>query len=256
MPTPRKRFGQHFLNDQQIIEQILLAIDPQVADHLVEIGPGQGAITIPLLKKVGQMDVIELDRDLIPSLRGRCAGKGKLNLFEADALEFDYNQLYQNNEPLRLVGNLPYNISTPLIFYLLEFAKIIKDMHFMLQKEVVDRLAATPGNKDYGRLSIMVQYHCDVVALFDVPADAFYPSPRVESSVVRLLPYTQAPFRVNDYEKFSNIVKQAFSQRRKTLRNCLKTMISDEFWEKIGIDSTRRPEELSVEDYVRMSNAL
>lgn len=254
MHIPRKRFGQHFLHDKQIIQQIINAINPQPGQHFVEIGPGQGALTVPLLKQINQLDVIEIDRDLIPALTARCADKGQLNVYQADALEFDYTILIKEPAPLRMVGNLPYNISTPLIFHLLKFAKYIADMHFMLQKEVVERLAAKANQEAYGRLSIMVQYHCEVTNLFFVPPDAFYPPPQVDSSVVRLIPYAEIPHRAKNYAHFANIVKQAFSHRRKTLRNSLKEMVNDENWLAIGIDSQQRAEQLGVKDYVAISN--
>jgi len=253
---PRKRFGQHFLQDESVIQHLVDVIAPRAEEHLVEIGPGQGALTFPILKLSRQLDVVELDRDLIPILNARAKEFGKLIVHEADALEFDFSQLVEKNLPLRIIGNLPYNISTPLIFHLLGFADSITDMHFMLQKEVVDRLAAAPGNSDYGRLSIMVQYHCQVTSLFDVPPDAFYPPPKVTSSIVRMLPHHTLPFTANNYFHFKNLVKQAFSQRRKTLRNCLKLLMTDEDWQKTDILPTLRPEQLSVKDYVGLSNIL
>lgn len=252
----RKRFGQHFLHDKQVIQRIIDFIHPLSEEHLVEIGPGQGALTLPILKTVGQLDVIEIDWDLIPALKTRCLGKGALIVHQADALEFNFKTLLWNNELLRIIGNLPYNISTPLIFHLLEFSSFIKDMHFMLQKEVVNRLAASPGCGDYGRLSIMVQYHCEVTALFDVHPDAFYPPPQVESSVVRFIPYAKKPIETLNYAHFENVVKVAFSHRRKTLRNSLKTLLTDDDWSRIEIDPNLRPEELKVEDFVNLSNTL
>jgi 16S rRNA (adenine1518-N6/adenine1519-N6)-dimethyltransferase len=255
--TPRKRFGQHFLQDEAVIQHLVDVIAPRLEDHLVEIGPGQGALTMPILKRSQKLDVVELDRDLIPVLNARAKEYGQLRVHAADALKFDFSALVHKNIPLRIIGNLPYNISTPLIFHLLEYAASITDMHFMLQKEVVDRLAAEPGNSDYGRLSIMVQYHCQVTALFDVPPDAFYPPPRVMSSIVRLQPYhITLPHTVNNYHHFQTLVKQAFSQRRKTLRNCLKLLMTDEDWKKTDIAPTLRPEQLSVKDYVQLSNML
>lgn len=254
MHVARKRFGQHFLHDKQIIQRIVDVIDPLPEQHLVEIGPGQGAITLPILKVVGQLDVIELDWDLIPALKIRCLGKGALIVHQADALEFDFKSLLQDTESLRIIGNLPYNISTPLIFHLLEFSEHITDMHFMLQKEVVDRMAAVAGDDDYGRLGIMVQYHCKVTSLFHVPPSAFYPPPQVDSSVVRLVPYHEIPHPAKNYQHFSNLVKLAFSHRRKTLRNCLKSIMTDADWNKTTIDPQLRPEQLSVADYVQLSN--
>lgn len=256
MHIARKRFGQHFLHDKMVIQQIIDAIQPAPEDHLVEIGPGQGALTVPLLKIIGQLDVIELDRDLIPALKVRCLGKGALIVHQGDAMTFDFSTLVHTSEPLRIIGNLPYNISTPLLFHLLSYSSYIKDMHFMLQKEVVDRIAAKPSTSAYGRLSIMVQYHCSTTALFDVEPGAFYPPPQVDSSVIRIIPYHQLPFQAKDYQHFAELVKLAFSHRRKTLRNSLKNLVSDEQWQKIKIDSHLRPEELSVEQYVLLSNIL
>lgn len=250
----RKRFGQHFLHDKQIIQRLVDIIAPKPGEHIVEIGPGQGALTVPILKLIHSMDAVELDRDLIPALKSRCADKGDLIIHQADALEFDFSSLISHSAPMRLIGNLPYNISTPLIFHLLEYAQHITDMHFMLQKEVVDRIAAKPGNGDYGRLSIMVQYHCETTALFDVPPSAFYPPPQVTSSVVRLVPYREITHFARDYPHFEKIVKEAFSHRRKTLRNSLKELIRDEDWKRIEVDPHLRPEQLSVSDYVKISN--
>lgn len=256
MHVARKRFGQHFLHDKSVVQRIVDVFAPQPGQHIVEIGPGQGAITLPLLKKTGALDVIEFDRDLIPVLKNRCSGKGDLTIHQADALAFDYSTLIKNNQPIRLVGNLPYNISTPLLFHLLEYAAHITDMHFMLQKEVVDRIAAKPGSHSYGRLSIMVQYHCRVSALFDVGPEAFNPPPQVDSSIIRLIPYQELPYLASDYPHFAHVVKTAFSQRRKTLRNCLKQLVQDEVWEAVHIDSQLRPEQLTVAEYVKLSNAI
>lgn len=253
---PRKRFGQHFLRDQMIIQRIIDAIHPSTRDHLVEIGPGQGAMTVPLLKEVKQLEVVELDRDLIPELERRTERLGKLTVYSADALEFDFASIKQDDRKLRVVGNLPYNISTPLIFHLLTYSAIISDMVFMLQKEVALRLAAQPSTDDYGRLSVMVQYHCAVELLFDVPATAFYPPPQVKSSIVQLTPYPTPPFPANDYKLFAEIVKLAFGQRRKTLRNSLKELVSDDAWAHINIHSNLRPENLSVQDFVAIANAM
>lgn len=256
MHIARKRFGQHFLHDKYIIQRLVDVIQPGPEQHIVEIGPGQGALTVPILQKIGQLDAIELDRDLIPALKTRCLGKGALIVHQEDALEFDFKTLQHQTELLRVIGNLPYNISTPLIFHLLTFADIIEDMHFMLQKEVVDRLAAQAGHDAYGRLSIMVQYHCAVTALFDVHPESFYPPPQVESGVVRIIPYKQLPHVARDYELFASLVRQAFSHRRKTLRNCLKPQVSDDVWNQINIDSHLRPEQLGVGDFVRLSNLV
>jgi 16S rRNA (adenine1518-N6/adenine1519-N6)-dimethyltransferase len=256
MHVARKRFGQHFLQDKTIIQRIVDAIMPRPGQNIVEIGPGQGALTLPILKKVEKLQVVELDRDLIPQLKMRCADKGELIIHQADALDFDFSQLALGPQSMRLIGNLPYNISTPLIFHLIQYSAYIIDMHFMLQKEVVDRLAARAGSDAYGRLSIMVQYHCRVTSLFNVGPAAFNPPPQVDSSVVKLIPHRELPYRAENYAHFANLVKTAFSHRRKTLRNCLRTLVSDETWENVHLDSQLRPEQLSLGDFVKLSNAL
>ncbi len=256
MPTPRKRFGQHFLCDQGIIQKIIAALAPKVSDHLVEIGPGQGALTMPILKQIHHLEVIELDRDLVLELEKRSKHKDQLLIYSADALAFDFASIKKDDRLLRVFGNLPYNISTPLIFHVLQFAPMIADMLFMLQKEVAERLAATANSKKYGRLSVMVQYHCRVDLLFDVPAHAFFPPPQVQSSIIRLTPYRDFPYRARDYALFEKIVRQAFGQRRKTLRNSLKDIISDNIWATININSHLRAENLSVKDFVEMSNSI
>lgn len=256
MHVARKRFGQHFLQDKQVIQRIVDAIMPMPDQHLVEIGPGQGALTLPLLKRIHHLDVVEIDRDLIPQLKTRCAGKGELVVYQADVLDFDFSQLVKEGQSLRLVGNLPYNISTPLIFHLIQFAEHISDMHFMLQKEVVDRMSARVGSDAYGRLSIMVQYHCRVNSLFNVSPGAFFPPPQVDSSIVRLVPHREFPYLAQDYTHFENLVKAAFSHRRKTLRNCLKQMMTDEDWDNVDVDPHLRAEQVSLSEYVKLSNTL
>ncbi len=251
----RKRFGQNFLHDPGIIQRIIDAINPRPEDALVEIGPGLGALTEHLLRAAGKLQAVELDRDLIPHLERELAPLGELSIHNADALKFDFATLYQG-EKLRLVGNLPYHISTPLIFHLLENAALIRDMHFMLQQEVVDRMAAPPGGGDYGRLSIMVQYHCRVDKLFSVPPGAFNPPPKVYSAIVRLLPYEAPPVDVGDEARFAELVARAFTQRRKTLRNNLKGLLDAEAIEACGIDPGRRPETLSLEEYAALSRRL
>lgn len=252
----RKRFGQNFLTDDHVVARIVAAIHPQADDHLVEIGPGLGVLTQALLPHVAAMDAIELDRDIIPKLARQCRDRGQLTIHSADALKFDFATLAADGRKLRIVGNLPYNISTPLMFHLLAKRELIADMHFMLQKEVVDRLAATPGGKDYGRLSVMMQYHCRVEALFDVPPEAFTPAPKVTSAVVRLLPYHEAPVAVTDADLLDQVVTQAFSQRRKTLRNTLKPLLSAERMEQLGIDPGRRAETLSLAEFATLANAV
>ncbi|MFZ5589054.1 MAG: 16S rRNA (adenine(1518)-N(6)/adenine(1519)-N(6))-dimethyltransferase RsmA [Pseudomonadota bacterium] len=253
---PRKRFGQHFLHDSAVVERIVAAIRPQPGQRIVEIGPGLGALTRPLLRILGSLDVVELDRDVIPLLREACAGLGELRIHSADALKFDFSGLAADGARLRIVGNLPYNISTPLIFHLLEQAHSIQDMHFMLQKEVVERLAAAPGGADYGRLNVMVQYRCAVEKLFTVGAGAFSPPPKVESAVVRLTPHPRPPVRVDDEDIFARVVAQAFTQRRKTLRNTLKGLLKAEQLQALGIDPGLRAETLSLEQFARISNAV
>lgn len=248
---PRKRFGQNFLRDKDITAKIIAAISPKKNDQIIEIGPGLGALTTQLLPIVSEMSAVEIDRDLIPKLQASCKDLGILNIYQEDALKFDFCKL---GTTLRIVGNLPYNISTPLIFHLLDQIECVLDMHFMLQKEVVERLNALPGTKDYGRLSVMVQYFCEVTQLFTVKPQAFYPVPKVTSAVVRLIPHIKIPTPARDIKTLEKIVKQAFSQRRKIIQNSLKTIISAEQLSELNIDPKSRPEQLSVEDFVRISN--
>jgi 16S rRNA (adenine1518-N6/adenine1519-N6)-dimethyltransferase len=250
----KKRFGQHFLQDHAVIQTLIQYINPKQDQQIVEIGPGMGALTFPLLKLLDKMEVIEIDRDVIKHLQQQ--GGDKLIIHNMDALRFDLNQLLKEGQPLRIVGNLPYNISTPLIFHLLEYAQHIQDMHFMLQKEVVERIAAQPGSKSYGRLSVMVQYHCETQYLFYVAPEAFSPPPKVDSAVLRLHPWQQKPYQAKDIKLLAQVVTQAFSMRRKTLRNTLKKLLSTEQIEAVGIDPTLRPENLSVKNYVDLSNLL
>lgn len=252
----RKRFGQHFLQDINVVARMVAAINPQPDDHIVEIGPGLGVLTEALLSYVPEMDAVELDRDIIPKLAKRCGPLGRLNIHAADALRFDFTSLADDERPLRIVGNLPYNISTPLMFHLLESRHMIQDMHFMLQKEVVDRLAAEPGNKDYGRLSVIMQYHCQVESLFVVPPDAFVPPPKVNSSIVRLVPYENPVVTVKDVKALETILNAAFSQRRKTLRNTLRGYLSAEQIEAQDIEPGRRAETLSLEEYAKLANSF
>ena len=250
----RKRFGQNFLHDPAVIDRIVRAVNPQPGDRIVEIGPGLGAITEPLLDAAGRLDVIELDRDLAARLQEHYADR-PLTLHTADALKFDFRQLPEAGEKLRIVGNLPYNISTPLLFHLMTQLDCIRDIHCMLQKEIVDRLAAIPNTHDYGRLSVMIQYHCQVTPLFTVGPGAFKPSPKVDSSVVRLTPHSEPPVRVNDFALFSQLVTQAFNQRRKTIRNGLKQYLSAEEIEAVGIDPSARPETLDLGAFARLADA-
>lgn len=253
MHRPRKRFGQHFLHSSEAIARILRAIAPQPEQHLLEIGPGQGVLTAPLLASGAKLDLVELDRDLIPALEAIAAlSEGRLHVYQADALEFDICALARDAK-LRVVGNLPYNISTPLIFRLLAQRHCIKDMHFMLQKEVVDRMAAAPGGKDYGRLSVMLQYHCEVHRLFTIGPFAFNPPPKVDSAFVRLIPHTRAPVEVADPRLLEDVVRLAFMYRRKTLRNALATLLDSEAISAAGVDPGLRAEQLSLEDFARLA---
>lgn len=252
----RKRFGQNFLRDPGIISRIVRAIAPHAGERLVEIGPGQGALTEPLLDAAGHLEVIELDRDLIPGLRVQFFNYPGFVIHEGDALKFDFRALQGDGVPLRVVGNLPYNISTPLIVHLLQAGDAVQDMHFMLQKEVVERLAANPGGADWGRLSVMAQYHCRVESLFVVPPEAFVPRPKVESAIVRLTPHVERPSTAADEPLLFDLVRQAFSQRRKTLRNNLKGRVDADALEALGIDPGRRPQTLTVEEFVRIANHL
>lgn len=251
----RKRFGQNFLVDERIIHRIITALSPAEGDNLVEIGPGRGALTGALLAASGQLQVVELDRDLALWLQEQFAANSGFRVHSGDALKFDFAPLGTAG-PLRVVGNLPYNISTPLLFHLLKYAGLIRDMHFMLQKEVVDRLAAPPGGKNYGRLSVVVQYHCRVDSLFPVPPQSFRPAPRVDSAVVRLLPLREPVVRARNPAFFHQVVSIAFQQRRKTLRNSLKPLTGSVDPAQTSIDLSLRPEVLSVAEFVQLSNEL
>jgi len=255
---PKKSFGQHFLHEKRYIDRIVSAIAPKDGDTLVEIGPGEGALTLPLLRVAGRLTAIELDTDLIPALAERAAPVGELKIIHADVLKVDFAALARElGAPrLRIAGNLPYYISSPILFHCVEHAAAIQDMHFMLQKEVVDRMAAEPGSKVYGRLSVMLQLACRVVPLFDVPPGAFRPPPKVDSSVVRLVPL--APEERHDAapEAVHAVVKAAFAQRRKTLANGLRQLLDAETIRAAGIDPGARAETLSPEDFVRLAKAL
>ncbi|MEL7310532.1 MAG: 16S rRNA (adenine(1518)-N(6)/adenine(1519)-N(6))-dimethyltransferase RsmA [Pseudomonadota bacterium] len=251
---PRKRFGQHFLVDQSIISAIVRAVAPTTTDHVVEIGPGQRALTDSLSRASGQLSLIEIDRDLVRSLHAAYQDQSHIRVIEADALTQDFSAM---GSDLRVVGNLPYNISTPLLFHLLDHQHAIRDMHFMLQKEVVDRIAAEAGEKAYGRLSVMVARSLTAEALFDVPPEAFDPPPKVQSAVVRLTPKPQQQ-RLGQSPGFAALVKQAFSMRRKTLRNSLRDWLTPDDIEACGIDPSRRPETLSISEFdalARKANA-
>ncbi len=285
---PRKRFGQHFLHERGVIQRIVAAFDPKLSDHVVEIGPGEGVLTRELAGKVAKLDVVELDRDLIEHLRQSLPES--VTIHNADALKFDFCSLAPSHGKLRIIGNLPYNISTPILFHLLDQAMHcdaqgrasaaggrkpgaavgeaangaslhrgprlcpIGDMLFMLQKEVVDRMVAAPGGKDYGRLSVMLQWGAKVEKLFNIAPGAFRPPPKVDSSIVRLTPHAVPPVEVHDPQRFAQIVKAAFSQRRKVLRNTLKGLVAPETMERLGIDPGRRAETLSLQEFAALAN--
>ena len=249
----RKRFGQHFLTDPGVIDAIVTSIAPRVDEIVVEIGPGQGAITRSLAARAGTLHAIELDRDLAARLRNEFGVASNVTIHEADALKFDFTELGQS---LRIVGNLPYNISTPLLFHLINYREHIVDMHFMLQKEVVDRMAAAPGSKTYGRLSIMLGCHFQIDALFDVDRHAFEPPPEVTSALVRLAPLPADTYIIDDEKRLSALVAEAFSQRRKTIRNSLRKVVDEAQLESVGIDPGLRPEAISIAHYVRLANTL
>ncbi len=252
----RKRFGQHFLHDRTVIQRIIAALQPQPGDALVEIGPGRGALTHDLLRAAGALDVIELDRDLIAPLQHACAEMGELRIHNQDALRFDFCSLMQGNTRLRIIGNLPYNISTPLLFHLLAQAHCIRDMHFMLQHEVVERMIAAPGGRTYGRLSVMIQYRCAVQKLFHVGPGAFTPPPKVDSSIIRMVPHATPPVAVSDEHIFEQVVRAAFGQRRKTLRNTLKALLTADEIQALDIDPGVRAEQLTLHDFARLSNTV
>lgn len=255
----RKRFGQNFLIDPQVIHDIVQAIAPRREDRLVEIGPGLGALTGPLLDRLDRLHVVEVDRDIVACLRQRFGAHavGRLTIHAGDALAFDFAALADAGAgALRIVGNLPYNISTPLLFYLAAVAGSVQDMHFMLQKEVVARMAAAPATPDYGRLSVMLQYRFVVDPLFDVPPEAFDPAPRVDSAVVRLIPRPAEALMARDADTLAEIVAAAFSQRRKMLRNTLSAYFSEADLARLDVTPTARAEALTVADYVRLANAL
>ena len=260
--TARKRFGQNFLHDTHVIQNIVAAICPQKEQFLLEIGPGLGALTEPVAEQIDRLTVLELDRDLAERLRHHPFLHQKLNVIETDAMQFDFAQLYaseklaEEQQKIRVFGNLPYNISTPLMFHLFKFCDIIQDMHFMLQKEVVKRLCAAPNSKAYGRLTIMTQYFCQVMPVLEVPPSAFKPAPKVDSAVVRLIPHQQLPHAVKDLYWLNRVTAQAFNQRRKTLRNALSTLILPENLTALSIDLNARAENLSIADYARLADWL
>ncbi|GAB3058772.1 16S rRNA (adenine(1518)-N(6)/adenine(1519)-N(6))-dimethyltransferase RsmA [Stenotrophomonas tumulicola] len=250
----KKQLGQHFLADRHYIDSIVRAVNPKDGDRLVEIGPGQGAITLPLLRQHPRLTVIEFDRDLIAPLTAAAAPLGELAIIQSDVLRVDFTALADGGQ-IRLVGNLPYNISSPILFHALEHAGVVRDMHFMLQKEVVDRMAAGPGSKVFGRLSVMLQAYCEVTSLFVVPPGAFRPPPKVDSAVVRLVPRDPSTIGINDRNRFAEVVKAAFGQRRKTLRNALNNVVSAEQFIAAGVRPDARAEQLEVAQFVALANA-
>jgi len=259
----RKRFGQHFLADDSILQQMTRLIAPDANQQVLEIGPGQGVLSQYIAPRVAKFDVVELDRDLIPGLQRLFSGQDHVTIHQADALKFSLRSLFDLGSPqrlgentsarkIRVIGNLPYNISTPLLFHLFEEIELIEDMHFLLQKEVVDRICAKPNSSSYGRLSVMTQFYCHSSSLLQVPPQAFKPPPKVDSAVVRMIPHAQAPIAVNNVLAFSAFVAQAFSARRKTLRNVFKTSLSQADFESAQIDSQRRAETLSLAEFGRL----
>jgi 16S rRNA (adenine1518-N6/adenine1519-N6)-dimethyltransferase len=249
---PRKRYGQNFLVDRSYVARIVEAIDPRPDDRAVEIGPGLGALTAPLLERLSVLHVIEIDRDIAARLASEFPAE-RLVVHQGDALKFDFASL---GSRLRVIGNLPYNISSPLLFRTVECIEAIRDCHFMLQREVVERMAAGPGSKVYGRLSVMLQYRFRVDKLFNVPAGAFRPVPQVDSACVRLTPHATLPCRAQDEPLLAQMVTRAFSQRRKTVRNALSDFVTAEELSALGVDPRLRPEDLSLDDFVRVANAV
>ena len=253
----KKRFGQNFLTDQSVITSLVAAISPEPNDLMVEIGPGLGALTKPLLQKLKLLHVVEVDRDIIAWMKTEYTkpayANNAINIHNADALKFDFTSLGKN---LRVTGNLPYNISTPILFHLLDNVSHICDMHFMLQKEVVERMVAAPSTPAYGRLSVMLQYHLQMDYLITVPPEAFEPAPKVESAFVRCIPHASLPFTAKNEAIFAKVVLAAFGQRRKTLRNTLKGLVEDDEFTTLNINSQLRAENLSVADFVTIANYL
>ena len=251
----KKRLGQNFLVDQLIIERIVDSIHPEENDSIIEIGPGLGALTRPVLDKVNRLDVIEFDKDIIPKLQLNCSFNPALTIHEMDVLKFDFTS-FQSNLPsgnkIRIIGNLPYNISTPVLFHLLKHRHVIQDMYFMLQKEVVDRITSPSGTKIYGRLSVMIQSYFDVTPLFLVPPHSFEPAPKVESAILKLQPISHKPDETPDYKALEELVRTAFSQRRKTLKNTLKDLCTLEQLDKVGIDPSQRAETVSLDAFIKL----
>lgn len=255
MYKAKKYLGQNFLQDENIITDIVHQAGIKQNDDVIEIGPGLGALTRHILKITQRIEVIEFDKDVILLLKAACNMYGQLNIRQQDVLTVNFQDFYHGNK-LKLIGNLPYNIASTILFHLIAYAKIFKDMHFMLQKEVVDRIAAAPSEKNYGRLSVMLQYHFKCEALFIVPASAFHPKPKVKSRILRLIPHQSLPCVANNYALFRTIVKQTFQMRRKTLRNTLKYLVTTEQLKQLPIELSLRPENLSVIDFVNLTNHI
>ncbi len=251
----KKSLGQHFLHERGVVDKLVMAINPRPGDRIVEIGPGQGALTFPLLDRHGALTAIEFDRDLLEPLTAAATSHGELTLINSDVMNVDFTAL-AGGTPFRLVGNLPYNLSSPILFHALDHAAVVRDMHFMLQKEVVDRMAAGPGSKVYGRLSVMLQAYCTVTALFIVGPGAFRPPPKVDSAVVRLVPHPPGQVAIDDPRRFADIVRAAFGQRRKTLRNALSSVCTVDEIVRAGVDPQNRAEQLAVADFIALSNLV
>lgn len=249
----KKRFGQHFLDDTRLLSQIAECIYPREDDEIIEIGPGQGVLTELILGRAKKLDAIEIDRDLIQYLEKKFP-EPNFTLHQGDILQFDLSSVLKSQHQHRIIGNLPYNISTPILFKLFNHLESIQDMHFLLQKEVVLRMTAKTNDKQYGRLSVMTQYFCRTQRLLDIPPEAFSPPPKVDSSVVKLVPHNTLPYKAHDFKNFSELVRDAFNHRRKTIYNSLKKKVSVEQLESINIKPTSRPQELSIDDFVRISN--
>ncbi len=252
----KKQFGQNFLRDEGVIDTIINTIAPSDKATMVEIGPGLGALTEPVCERIRHLNVIEIDRDLAERLRHHPFIRAQLTIYEEDALNFDFSKLKEDDKPLRIYGNLPYNISTPLLFHLFSFGSQIHDMHFMLQKEVVDRLTAVPDTKDYGKLTIMGQYYSKMMPFLEVPPSAFTPSPKVDSAVIKIIPYISKPFVADDEKLMNKVVASAFNQRRKTISNSMSEYLDSEDFRALGLDPKARAENLTVEQYVRITNYL
>jgi 16S rRNA (adenine1518-N6/adenine1519-N6)-dimethyltransferase len=253
----KKSLGQNFLHNNNVIEKIIRQAHILPKDFVVEIGPGLGALTTKILPIVGKLNVIEYDHNIIPILQKNCLDLGELIVHHHDILKYNLSNLItEEQQKIKLIGNLPYNISSPLIFHLLNYAQHIQNMHFMLQKEMVQRICAAPDNKNYGRLSIMIQYFCQTEALFIVPPTAFTPAPKVDSQIIRLTPYENPPHLAKNFDLFAQIVKAAFAQRRKTLRNTLKQLVNSETLEKAGINPSARAETITLESFVKLSNIV